>query len=78
MELTHLYNVIAHMRAVRRMIHGPPTNSLRAKSECNILIKISGRDGQVVRSLDPCSKAPGFEITFRPVTKCEESIANSL
>ncbi len=27
-----------------------------------------GRDGQVVRPLDPCSKGPGFKTTFRPVT----------
>ncbi len=30
----------------------------------------------VVRSLDPCSKGPGFETTFRPVTKCEEIISH--
>ncbi len=28
----------------------------------------------MVRSLDPCSKGPGFETTFRPVIKCEERI----
>ncbi len=32
-------------------------------------------DGRVVRPLDPCSKGPGFEITFRPVIKCEEKIS---
>ena len=34
----------------------------------------SSRDCRVVRSLDP-SKGPGFETTFRPVTKCEETIS---
>ncbi len=29
----------------------------------------------MVISLDPCSKGPGFEITFRPATKCEERIS---
>ncbi len=33
-----------------------------------------GGEGRVVRSLDPCSKGPGFETTFRPVIKCEERI----
>ncbi len=28
----------------------------------------------MVRSLDPCSKGPGFKTTFRPVIKCEERI----
>ena len=41
------------------------------KSEHNIC----GGDGRVVRSLDPCLKGPGFETTFRPVTKCEERIS---
>ncbi len=39
------------------------------------LQKDDGRDFQVVRSLDPCSKGPGFKTTFRPVTKCEERIS---
>ncbi len=34
-----------------------------------------GWDVQVVRSLDPCSKGPRFETTFRPVIKCEERIS---
>ncbi len=29
----------------------------------------------MVRTLDPCSKGPGFEINFRPVLKCEERIS---
>ncbi len=29
----------------------------------------------MVRSLDPCSKGPGIETTFRPVTKSEEKIS---
>ena len=29
----------------------------------------------MVRILDPCSKGPGFETTFRPVTKSEERIS---
>ncbi len=28
----------------------------------------------MVRSLDPCSKGPEFETTFRHVTKCQERI----
>ena len=38
-----------------------------ARSDC--------RDVRVVRSLDPCSKGPGFETMFRPVKKCEERIS---
>ncbi len=38
-------------------------------------IYLKCRDGRVVRSLDPWSKGPGFETTFRPVTKCEERIS---
>ncbi len=34
-----------------------------------------GGDGGLVRSLDPGTKGPGFETTFRPVTKCEERIS---
>ena len=29
----------------------------------------------MVKTLDPCSKGPGFETTFRPVIKCEERIS---
>ncbi len=29
----------------------------------------------VVGSLDPCSKGPGLETTFRLVSKCEERIS---
>ncbi len=29
----------------------------------------------MVRSLDPYAKGPRFEITFRPVIKCEERIS---
>ncbi len=32
-------------------------------------------DGRLVRALDPCSKGPGFDASFRPVTKCEERIS---
>ena len=34
-----------------------------------------GSDGRVVRTLDPCSKGPWFEITFRPVIQGEERIS---
>ncbi len=29
----------------------------------------------MVRSVDPCSKGPGFETTFITVTKCEDKIS---
>ena len=32
------------------------------------------QDSRVVRTLDPCLKDPGFETSFRPVTKCEGKI----
>ncbi len=32
-------------------------------------------NGRVLRSLDPCSKGPWFETTFRIVKKCEERIS---
>ena len=36
---------------------------------------VCGGDGRVVRSLNSCSNSPGFETTFRPVTKCEKRIS---
>ncbi len=41
----------------------------------NFYCILISRDCRVVRSLDPCSKVPWFETTFRPVTKCEERIS---
>ena len=49
--------------------------SLQIASNCYKSFQLYGGDFRVVRSLDPCSKSPGFETTFRPVTKCEERIS---